>query len=424
MYAINAKDYGAVGDGLTDDTSALNDAAAAALAVDENATLFIPAGAYRTTGTVTFMCQVDGGQSTLQYHGVGTAVALGSPDGTVARKVFSVPRVINAARTTGWDGSSVGVKAVNLNNCVIDLPLTQDFETGFLASGHNGGFAYNTINVGTLWCNHNQVKLQPEGTGWVNQNLFLGGRMQHAVGVKGAVELDPNARQIWMAAAASGPAGPPNSNTFLNTSIEDNGVCFYLVDDAGFNNTYSKCRWERPVAYPPKVLWRAGSNGASIDGGYDALKVIEVFEGTMITGSVRDGIGGYASATGVVAQSIPTTTSTAVTAWGTPVMRRCDYDPATGLFKPRPGRWLITATITFVANATGRRLARLSAAGNVIDIAEIDGAAGLRTLKLSGSAVFNGSQTFSVSVQQTSGSNLALVTTSPYVRIDANYLPS
>lgn len=423
---VNAKDHGVVGDGVVDDTVALNAAAADALALGADTVLFLPRGNYKTTGPVTVMCQLDASQATILYAGTGEALRLGSPSTTIARKRFSCPRVTNTARGNGlWDGTSVGIKATNINSCIIDVPFVADFETGFFGYGDNGGFAYNTINLGTLWYNHNQFKLQAIGTGWANQNVIIGGRMQHVVGVKGATALDTNARQIWCAPPISGIAGPPNSNTFINTSLEDTGVCEFLLDDAGYGNSYIKCRWERPVAYPPKIRWRAGASNPTVDGGYDAVKIIEQFDGPMLTGVIRDGIGGYSGATiSASGQLIPNSTSTNVNTWNTPVSRRCAYDPATGFFTPRSGRWTVSVTVTFAGNVTGRRLARLVMAGNTVDIAELSGSANLQTLKLSAASLFNGQQTFYVSVQQTSGADLALVTTSPYTRIDATYIPS
>lgn len=51
---VNVKDYGAVGDGVADDTQAINDAKAVAESYEHGATLFFPAGVYKISSTITF----------------------------------------------------------------------------------------------------------------------------------------------------------------------------------------------------------------------------------------------------------------------------------------------------------------------------------------------------------------------------------
>jgi hypothetical protein len=53
---INVRDYGAVGDGVTDDSAAIN--AAAAVARDNSTTLYIPPATYFITNTVNFQSGV------------------------------------------------------------------------------------------------------------------------------------------------------------------------------------------------------------------------------------------------------------------------------------------------------------------------------------------------------------------------------
>lgn len=43
-FTLNVKDYGAVGDGITDDTTAFNDAVAAVIASTDTRTLYLPRG--------------------------------------------------------------------------------------------------------------------------------------------------------------------------------------------------------------------------------------------------------------------------------------------------------------------------------------------------------------------------------------------
>ena len=76
---INVKDYGAVGDGVTDDTSAINDALTYAQTFDLGATLFFPAGEYLISSTITIPY--------VSGHGLGGISILG--EGRYASVIFA-----------------------------------------------------------------------------------------------------------------------------------------------------------------------------------------------------------------------------------------------------------------------------------------------------------------------------------------------
>lgn len=76
---INVKDYGAAGDGVTDDTAAINDALTYAQTFDLGATLFFPAGEYLISSTITIPY--------VSGHGLGGISILG--EGRYASVIFS-----------------------------------------------------------------------------------------------------------------------------------------------------------------------------------------------------------------------------------------------------------------------------------------------------------------------------------------------
>lgn len=76
---INVKDYGAVGDGVTDDTAAINAALAEAQTYDLGATLFFPAGEYLISSTITIPY--------VTGHGLGGISILG--EGSYSSVIFS-----------------------------------------------------------------------------------------------------------------------------------------------------------------------------------------------------------------------------------------------------------------------------------------------------------------------------------------------
>ena len=76
---INVKDYGATGDGVTDDTAAINDALAEAQTYNLGATLFFPAGEYLISSTISIPY--------VSGHGLGGISILG--EGSYSSVIFS-----------------------------------------------------------------------------------------------------------------------------------------------------------------------------------------------------------------------------------------------------------------------------------------------------------------------------------------------
>lgn len=420
---VNALDYGAVPSPTVDQSQALNAAAQAARAIGINAKLKIPHGNYRIDSTVVFLGSLDASEATFTYYGSGIGVILGSDQvGVVtARQSFRAPRVIKAGRVSKWDGTTIGIQANNLNTCEVYVPFVQDFEYGFYAYGNSGGNAYNNYHLGALWENHKNLVLGCTPDGYTNQNLFIGGRLQHST-TKGATIDDMDASQIFM--VSQNAEGGPNNNTFLNTSFEGENVAYYRLDIGGSYNQFLNCRWET-LNGNPRVRYRSSALRNKIDGGYNAHNIVEVFEGTLGGGEIRDTQGAYVNVTATTAQVIPNSLWTTITTWATTPGRRISYNSATGEFTPRPGRWLISATVTFAPKASGRRIARMMAGGSTSDIAESPGTAGSTeriTLKLMAVASFDGVKTVKVECNQSSGADLALEATSPYVKFSAEYL--
>lgn len=421
---INAADYGAVPSTTVDQSGALQTAANAAKAAGENATLLIPRGRYRIDSGVVVESALEATEATLRYYGTGTALTLGSADSgaSTARQVFRAPRVINMTRTTGWDGTTTGIQTNNLNTCEVHVPFVQDFENGLVVWGNNGGHAHTTFMLGSLWENHKNLVIGCTPGGYANQNLFLNGRLQQSTGKGGTID-DLNASQIYMVTENS--EGGPNNNLFLNTSIEGANVAYYRVQIAGSYNQFVNVRWESPAGVNPRVRYLASALRNKIVGGYMATKIEEIFEGTNGGGSIDDTEGAFLTSSATSGQVIPHNVYTTINTWGSVVGRRAIMLSDTGEFKPRPGRWMINATVTFAPNDTGRRIARLVHGTSIFEVAEAVGATGSTqriTLRLTGVRWFNGADTLKVECMQTSGGDLALEVATPYVSFRAEYL--
>lgn len=422
---FNVRDYGAKGDNTTDDTAAWLAAEDAAFTTGPNARLFAPSGNYVTSGTIQVRCELDASQATLRYYGTGTALIIGdeSAIGKVTpRKNFSLPRVINMSRGTAvWDGTSTGVRLTNLDTCFLEVPFVQDFENGLVLNGYSAGTAYCSIKLGALWDNHKNLVLTNNAGGWANQNEFIGGRLNQTLW-KGATTDDTNANQLSMVSDTA--YGGPNNNTFIGTSFEGVNISYYRLDISGKYNQFINCRWEN-FSTPFRIRYRSGAEWNKIDGGYGLMNVTEVFDGDRGGGALIDPIGSFIRVFSSAGQVIPHNTWTAINTWATPTGNRVSHLAGSSEFIPRPGRWAVFATVSFAPNTVGRRIARIKHGTSITEVAEVPAnsiSSSRSTLKLVTSIGSNGIMPIIVECNQTSGADLALETSTPYVKLHLEYL--
>ena len=355
---INAVDFGIVGDGIADDTAALQAASDHAASLGSDKVLFIPKGNYRTTDTVTFKNSLNAVQATIRYEGLGTAIVLGddSAGSVTARQFYNAPKVINRSRGSEyWDDTSVGIKCVNLNTCEITIPFIQDFETGLLLYGYGQGCSYNTIFIGALWDNRKNLLMDSDTSGWCNQTLFINGRLQHSLN-KGAFENDPEAVQIKLGSNGS----RTSNNTFINTSIEGHNVGEYRLDIAGSSNHFYNMRFENHSSENAKVMYRENSAMNRIFGGFHSQNITEEYEtNTTEGGIVDDGKTPFIKATLKSNISIPSGVDYHDIKNMTVESHRVKYNSETGEFILKPGRWYIEAKATFGKSTGGALYIRL-----------------------------------------------------------------
>lgn len=418
---INVKDYGAVGDGVTDDTVAIQAAADAAYAKSQDCELYVPPSIYRISSTVVIRTGLAASQAEFRYYGTGIAVQLGTTFvGAVSltRKTIRLPRVLqytNGYNPKSHDGTSVGVLAVNLISCDLYVPFIQHFEDGLVMHGQGAGFGYNTIYLQSIWGNHRGVVFSRDATGWSNQNLILGGRISPA---------------SWYSNDAAGCyiSINGNQNTFVGVSIEGAGEYLHRIKFlAARYNTFISPRFEATAwEGKPGVLWGTGSYYNRIEGGYNGVNVAETFESGTGGNTLRHAEGATEFRSNQAgALSIPPTVSTAINTWQGVNGFRYAYDPTTGVFTPRQGRWQINATVGLSFTTAGgyadvkivRSDGAVLAVQRFVPVLNV-----LTTAQISVRENFTEGQGFRIEVSHTSSGAAALSSTSHYCKLQAEYL--
>jgi hypothetical protein len=278
---VSVKDFGAVGDGVADDTAAIQ--AAADYAATNGYALQGDPGTYKVTSTISLQCNGDLGEMTIQANtsSVSPIVRFGTTTGSpTSYKIITMPRVRNSNRTSGTWGTGIGIELANCNTNTIVIPSVTECEVGLTCGGYNSGFAYNNVTLMYVYSNKINLRLQPAASGgWCNQNVFTGGRL-------GVNTTDfttsgyVGTRQILLDQGTAS-AGGPNNNTFINTSIETDLLEYMIAfEESSAYNQFINCRYE---GTNQNVLFNtdtaAGNNSNLFIGGYQVQGLTFTFTG-------------------------------------------------------------------------------------------------------------------------------------------------
>jgi len=284
---VNVKDFGAVGDGVTDDTAAIQaalDYCNTYVRDEYKAKLIGAPGTYKVSNTLTISCDCD-----LSAMKIIANAAVVSPvirvGGTLASQItwykqIVLPKVENDSRPAGLFGSGVGVQLTNCNTCNITVPAILFFETGLSCGGFSQGFAYNTVFLQYILQNKVNVNVGTNNLGgWANQNVFIGGRLAFTTSFFSGT-TNAGTRNIVI----GNTNGQANNNIFINTSIEGETFPEYSIEfrQKTAYNQFQSCRYEGVAG--KKVLFNtdevSGNNSNLIIGGYQADQIVYTFTGT------------------------------------------------------------------------------------------------------------------------------------------------
>lgn len=202
--------------------------------------VLVPAGDWTFNGQLT-------NASAVPIVCIGELVFTGSAedaivigDSAAAVQYDSTLRsVIRLRRSTiNYADAFAGVVLVNVFEGRFAIAV-ESFETGLRLVGNNQGCVYNSIELGRMFDNLIAVELFATGSGWVNENVFIGGRIGNSSGTSTASNV------IGFRLEDDTSVAGPNSNKFIGQSVELNNIgagyttMFYGAGNGAmrFNNT-------------------------------------------------------------------------------------------------------------------------------------------------------------------------------------------
>lgn len=224
---ITPEMFGAKGDGITDDTTALQNASN--YSYSNNIPLYC-FKKYKITDTITFKKDVLV-IGEIQYYGTNIAVIVDGRDNT---NYWGAKYSFNVSNKGAESTTSIGVKVININNALLEFNRIEDFYNSVMLLGDGGGCCYNKVFIDMLYNYHTGLSLINDNGGWVNENTFYGGRFVR----KTAHQND----SIGVLMDSIDTTHLNQNNTFLTPCIESSKIGFYLK--YGRNNNVIKLRSE------------------------------------------------------------------------------------------------------------------------------------------------------------------------------------
>lgn len=250
---IRDVEFGCVGDGVVDDTAALNALTLAGLTTGRR--VVGRAGAnYKITGVVNINCNADFSNCTFTAPTslVGPAV---KTSGAVAgaQLIFlsiNYPTVRNG-RASGVvpTAGSIGIQIESARDCKFQFYTINGFEENlqlYSNDGTTGFVSYNNLYFNEIvFGSAINVHLKTELTGWVNQCTWFGGQFAQISGDTAAF----NTTNIQITKGNVGGNNPPNGHTFVGCSLEGaftRTIKYTLAAGSSYFscNTWVNCRFE------------------------------------------------------------------------------------------------------------------------------------------------------------------------------------
>lgn len=256
FFEFNAETYGAVGDGVTDDSVALQAAFNACVAAGEGNLFRIPPGTYKFSTPLNFLSatnrfNLDATGAVLKWTGstTGPVVRVGcSTYGNYIDK--GIIRGLDVVRdgAADWTKQEAGVELVNLYAYSIENVSVSWFTSGIVWDGEGYGCTYNKLTINRIRGCKYGMTARKVGGGWVSQITVIGGTWNPGTA------MSPGAPPYDMFCHVFLPKSSSATFLFLYCSFEG-GVytaassAYAFIDDVG-SNYYCDCRYEFVLVSP------------------------------------------------------------------------------------------------------------------------------------------------------------------------------
>jgi hypothetical protein len=232
---LHSKWFGALHDGATNDSTALNNMIGACA---EGGSVQIDQGLSRCNGVdfdvdrlhITFIGRLKPSANStyvMRIGGAGTTEVTG----VTAHDID----IDSGSDYITWD-TVEGCVIQNLYSSSIHFRRVEGCAKGLhLTNPGAKGVVYNKFFLSHIVDNKINVHINPDNSGWVNENSFYGGRFHHNSGK--ASYVGTKNLQI-----SDDDTNAPNSNVFYHPSFEGSGLV--IADINGVNNHIFDCRIE------------------------------------------------------------------------------------------------------------------------------------------------------------------------------------
>ena len=90
-----------------------------------------------------------------------------------SEKILELPKLQSISTLS----NNIGFNIKECNNCNIKIPYINGFNIGLQLTGNEEGCAYNQLFIQEIFNCLTSIKLLATNNGWVNENIFIGGRI-------------------------------------------------------------------------------------------------------------------------------------------------------------------------------------------------------------------------------------------------------
>ena len=191
--SISVKKYGAKGDGITDDTIAINNAIVEAINLKGQGITpvleFPYAKHYKTTAPIVIPSGINViMEASIIYYGTSNIAVLTVGETNVANIAKKLKLSASRSVISDWTSEdNISIKLYNNNTADIEIINATNSTIGVQCIGSGQGFAYNEVRLFNVLNNMFQVDLTNENTGygigWCNENNFYGGKFTVMTGI-------------------------------------------------------------------------------------------------------------------------------------------------------------------------------------------------------------------------------------------------